>query len=205
MMRKMLASKTVWYTAAIAVLAIAFATNQVAAKNEIAIGDPVPDFTMNSIEGEEVTLSDHEGEIVVLSFCSQGCPYSRGTDPHMNAVAKAYGEKGVVFYGIDADRGNSPEDIKGYAKEAEIPYTILKDEQNVFADKVGAARTPEIYIKDKEGNLAYHGAFDNRTVPTQKGDTNYVTDALDELLAGKAVSTPKVSAWGCGIKRVPTS
>jgi hypothetical protein len=66
---------------------------------------------------------------------------------------------------------------------------------------VGASRTPEIYIVDTEGKLAYHGAYDDRKAPDMAGETPYVANALDNLLAGEPVATPEVSAWGCTIKR----
>ena len=54
----------------------------------------------------------------------------------------------------------------------------------------------------KDGVVVYHGAFDNRRAPDKKGDVNYLTEALDAVLAGEAVANPSVAAWGCTIKRV---
>jgi hypothetical protein len=85
-----------------------------------------------------------------------------------------------------------------------LPYPVLKDEENKFADTMGAKRTPEIYIRDKDGNLVYHGAIDNQKKTDDPEYVNYVKNALDEILAGKPVSTPKKSAYGCTINRVRT-
>lgn len=168
----------------------------------VKVGDTVPDFKMKDLDGQEHTLSEHKGKPVVLVFVSNGCPWSRGADPLLSRMAKDYEAKGVVFYGIDPDKNNSPEQIKNYAQDKNVTYRILKDEQNKYADALGAVQTPEVFIVDKDGKLVYHGAVDNREKEAEDGQTNYVQAALDEILAGKPVSTPEKKQWGCTIKRV---
>lgn len=182
-----------------AVALMVFAAPGVAA-GDIAIGSKMPDFTMKDYTGKEHSLSDHQGEVVALIMVSQHCPWSRGADSDLAKISKQYQQKGVVFLGIDSHKSTPPADIQEYA-EGKIPHPILKDTYNDYADLVGATRTPEIYIVDKDGTLVYHGAFDNRNVPEESGDVNYVTKALDEVLAGKPVTTTEKAAWGCSIKR----
>ncbi len=171
-------------------------------EDKVEIGDKVPDFEMSDTEGNTHKLEDFEDKIVVLSFYSQHCPWIIGHDPHMNALAKEYMEKDIVFLGIDAHAGRSLEAIEEHRKEVGVPYPILKDVDNKYADKMNAKVTPEIYIVDKEGNLVYHGAFDNRTSPRDEGEVNYVKNALDALLDGNDIDEPRVQAWGCGIVRI---
>jgi hypothetical protein len=59
-----------------------------------------------------------------------------------------------------------------------------------------------MYIIDKNGNLAYWGAIDNRPTPDTadiNGATNYVQKALDEMLAGQSVSEPRTKPYGCHV------
>jgi thiol-disulfide isomerase/thioredoxin len=162
----------------------------------------MPDFQLTDYSGQEHRLSDHEGQIVVIDFLSKDCPYSRGTAPSLAKLAKEYDGEDVVFLGIDATKGVTHEQNAAYADMMDIPYPILRDEENVYADIVGATRTPEIYIVDAEGKLRYHGAFDDRKVPDEPGETNYTKLAVDALLADAPVETAEVRAWGCTIKRV---
>ncbi len=168
---------------------------------ELEIGDPMPDFEMEATDGETYQLSDYEGEIVVLDFCSHLCPWSAGVDEHMSAVYEEYSEEGVVFLGIDSHYDVDLDEIREYVEEVGKPYPVLKDEDHAYADLVGASITPEIFIVDEEGELVYQGAFDNRIRPATEGGTNYVRDALDALLAGEPIPRERVSAWGCTIKR----
>lgn len=167
----------------------------------LPLGSPAPDFKLKDQNGQEQTLASYKGKIVVLDFSSIACPYSRGVDPDLQELVTAYGPKGVVFLGIDSHKSTTPEDIKKYLTEKKLDHPVLKDAGNVYADAVGAARTPEIYILDKDQKLAYHGAFDDRKVPEKKGETCYVKNALEDLLAGRSVKTAQMDAWGCAIAR----
>lgn len=172
----------------------------------LEIGKPVPDFKLKDYEGKEHSLAEAKGKIVVISFTSQLCPYSMGAEPVYAQTAEKYADKGVVFYSIDSHATTTHAEIAKYATAdnktgKKLPYPILKDEDNKYADALGAKQTPEIYIADKEGKLAYHGAIDNMQRPTDPGYKNYVAAALDDLLAGKPVAEPNHKAYGCGIKR----
>ncbi|MBI3119558.1 MAG: redoxin domain-containing protein [Candidatus Hydrogenedentes bacterium] len=183
-------------------LAVAAYMGCASALETLKLGAQVPEFKLKDQDGKEHSLADHQGQVMVLIFSSQQCPWSRGADPDIAALSQKYATKGVTFLGIDSNSATSVEDIKKHAEDNEIPFPILKDDQNKYADAVGAKQTPEIFIVGKDGKLAYHGAYDDRKNPNEKGATNYVGDALEALLADKEVITKEVKAWGCGIKRV---
>jgi peroxiredoxin len=164
-------------------------------------GAEMPDFKMEDYNGKEHSLKEYRGKIVVLDFCSQHCPFSRGADKQLITLTKKYKDnKDVVFLGIDSHHSTKPEEIKEYAEKRGLIHPILKDVDNAYADKTGAQVTPEIYIVGRDGKLAYRGAFDNRTGPEQEGDKHYAADAIAALLAGEAVEPARVKAWGCTIK-----
>lgn len=185
-----------------AVALAAFAMLAQAAHDKPAIGAAFPDFSLTDQNGVKHTLSQHKGQVVVLNFLSKDCPWSKGAEPSVSALSKEYAGKDVVFLGVNSNVGATAENMKAYAASAGIPYAILIDEGNVYADAVAASRTPEIYVIDKEGKLQFHGAYDDRKEPEAKGTTNYTKLAIDSVLAGKPVEKPEVNAWGCGIKRV---
>jgi thiol-disulfide isomerase/thioredoxin len=185
-----------------AALVLFVASSVPAAAKGVEIGEKMPDFYMKDLAGDFQRLSDFKDKIVVLEFTSFKCPWSRGADPQLIKTYEKYGPKGVIFLGIDSHKDTPPKEILEYNEKINKLYPILKDEKNKYADLVNAQRTPEIYIVHKNGALVYHGAFDNRTKPDEKGDTNYVGKALDALLAGEKIAEPKTAAWGCTIKRV---
>lgn len=186
---------------AMAVVAIALVAAPAIAKRGVEIGEEAPAFELPGTDGEVHKLADHEDSIVVLHFCSEACPWSHGATPEIDKIAEKYSEKGVVFYGIDSGKNNEMDDLIKYTEDLELDFVTLKDKDNIYADALDAKQTPEFFIIGKDGKLAYHGAFDNRVSPAEAGEKNYVTAALDALLAGKDVDEPEVSAWGCSIKR----
>ncbi len=161
----------------------------------------MPEFTLKDHNGESHTLSALKGKVVVLDFSSHHCPWSLAVDKELPELAAAYAGKEVAFFGIDSHNSTPPAEIKKHVEEAKIPFPVLKDEGNEYADKAGASRTPEFFVLDKDLNVAYHGAFDNRRDPNEKGSEDYVKAAIDSLLAGQPVATPEVKGWGCSIKR----
>ena len=168
---------------------------------KVEIGSTMPNFKLTDYNGKEHQLSDYAGKIVVIDFLSKDCPWSRGAAPGIAGLAREYDGLDVVFIGINSNDGATRDGMATYAESASISYVIALDPENKYADTVGATRTPEIFVVDREGELAYHGAYDNRTSPEQTGDVNYTKNAVDALLEGKSVAKPEVSAWGCTIKR----
>ena len=84
-----------------------------------------------------------------------------------------------------------------------LDHPILLDEQGNVGRAYGAKHTPHMYVIDPKGVLVYAGAIDNTGGGEPEKDdkvVNYVQVALDEVAAGKPVSTPETEAYGCSVK-----
>ena len=108
--------------------------------------------------------------------------------------------KGVAFVGIDSNQQDSLLEIGHYVRIHKVDFPILKDSAGKVADQFGATRTPEAFVLDADGNVRYHGRIDDQFgIGYQR--TNEVrrdlANALDEVLAGKPVSTPATEPVGC--------
>lgn len=169
--------------------------------SQVAAGSPMPEFSLRDLYGNTQTLKDSLGRIIVIVFVSPDCPWSRGVDPALNQVVNEYAAKNVSVYCIDSSASTTVDSLMTYVLENKLNAIYLKDENNLYADIVGARKTPEVFVLDTEHKLRYHGAFDNRWSPDTVGTTNYVRIALDAILSGGPIAQPEVNAWGCGIKR----
>jgi len=191
----------------VAILALSLAMFPLTGCSAADVADPpeigaiFPNFALPDLDGAPHTLEQYRGKVVVIEMASQHCPWSRGADPHLVELANKYKDDGVVFIGIDSHNDTPVAAIKTYVEEHGKSYVMLKDEGNQYADVLGARVTPEVYVLDREGKLVYHGAFDNRANPTEKGDEAYTDRAVQAALAGTAAEPNRVKAWGCGIKR----
>lgn len=184
-------------TCAVAMLGLLLLAGPTAADEAKAeLGKKTPHFTLPDTAGKDVSLSDYAGKIVVLEWINQRCPISAGKhdDKTMQKLAESYGEKGVVWLAIDSshycDRAKNAE----YAEKKGLKYPILHDPDGTVGRMYGARTTPHMYVIDKQGVLVYVGAIDD------KGDKNYVAMALDDVLAGREVGTPRTQPYGCSVK-----
>jgi len=177
------------------------------------IGSPAPDFTLKSCDGKSVSLSDFKGRPVILEWTSRECPFvlkHYGTG-NMQRLQKDAVARGAVWLAICSSGPGkpghaTPEDAARLCSETGSQATAyLLDEEGAVGKLYGAKRTPEMYVINKEGILAYHGAVDDRKSPDPadvEGAKNYVAAALDDVLAGKPVAVPSTEAYGCSIKYV---
>ena len=167
-----------------------------------AIGTTIDDFTLPDADGASHTLASLKGKNgTVLIFIATKCPVSNAYNDRMEKLAEDYKAKGINVIGINANNTEPAAEVKSHAAEKGLKFTILKDEGNKIADRLGATRTPEAYVIDTSGKLAYHGRIDD----SQKVETVSSSDlrnALDEMLAGKPISKTGGAAFGCSIKRV---
>lgn len=168
------------------------------AKKRARIDHAAPDFTLTDCNGKQHKLSDLKGKIVVLEWINKGCPFSVKANPTMIKTAVKYKDKGVIWLAIDSTHFNKAADNANYIKQKDIPYPILMDLDGAVAKTYRAKSTPHMFVIDKNGELAYSGAIDNRR--TKDGYRNHVAEAIDLLLEGKPVEVSKTRPYGCRVK-----
>jgi peroxiredoxin len=175
------------------------------------IGQPAPDFTLTDSNGKEHKLSDFKGKLVILEWLNHGCPfvvkhYSAG---NMQKLQKEFTGQDVVWLSIVSSapgkQGHmTPEQTNAaIAENGAAPTAVLIDESGTVGKLYDAKRTPEMYIVSPEGVLIYAGAIDDKKSVDSadiEGAVNYVSQALNEALAGKPVSVPQTEAYGCSVK-----
>jgi peroxiredoxin len=164
-------------------------------------GDKAGDFKIDNFDGKTYKLSDlTDANAIVIMFWSTECPFVQPYTDRINALASAYQQNNVVFWGINSNKTESAERVKEHFKERNYPFPMLKDEGNAVADLFGATRTPEVFVLDKNRILLYHGRIDdNREV--SEVTSNDLKNALDEILGGKEVTNKVTKQFGCTIKR----
>ena len=167
-----------------------------------AIGTVIDDFKLPDTSGAEHSLKSLAGNKgAVLIFIATRCPVSNAYNDRMEKLAEDYKAKGINVVGINSNVTEPLAEVKSHATEKGLTFTILKDDGNKIADRLGATHTPEAYVLDASMKLVYHGRIDNAQRPEGVTSSD-LRDALDELLAGKAISKTGGAAFGCSIKRV---
>ena len=170
-----------------------------------SVGGSAPDFSLPAVSGGSgtVALKDlaSKGKGVVVIFVSTQCPFSNAYNARMASLAKQSAAKGVAVVGINSNKNESASDVAEHAKKNGLAFPILKDGGNKVADAYGASHTPEAFLVDAKGTLVYHGRIDESQ--EESGARSHdLANAIDALVAGKAVPVAETKAFGCSIKRV---
>jgi len=172
----------------------------------LADGPPVADFTLQDHRGKAYSLGELKDKpIVVLAFLGVECPLAKQYGARLGKMARDLEDKGVAFLGIDSNSQDSVTQLAAFVRQHEIGFPVLKDVGNQVADKLGVKRTPEVLVLDKDRVIRYCGRVDDQFgigYVKDKATRNDLQVAIDELLAGKAVSIPKTESPGCLIGRV---
>lgn len=191
------------------ILALLVATGTAVAAPQV--GQPAPEFTLTDSNGQSHKLSDFKGKFVVLEWLNHGCPFvvKHYESGNMQNLQKEYTGKDVVWLSIVSSapgkQGHmSPEETnRAKAEKGSAATAVLLDEDGTVGKLYDAKVTPELYVINPAGVLVYAGAIDDKksTDPADvAGAKNYVKQALDEAMAGKPVSEPSTTAYGCSVK-----
>ena len=176
---------------------------------DYGVGDTVSDFTLKNVDGKMVSLSDYDNGIgVIIIFDCNTCPYSKAYNDRIIALNKKYATVGFPVVTINANnaensRGDSFDEMVALAKRKNYDFPYLVDDTQRVARLFGANNTPHAFVIKRNGKtfeVAYIGAIDNNSRNGSLADKKYVEEAVNALLAGQPVPTPKTKAVGCGIQ-----
>ena len=146
-----------------------------------------------------------DSHVVVVAFLGTECPLAKLYAARLVEVANKYNDQGVTVWGINSNRQDTPTEIAAYARRHKIEFPLLKDPGNKVADLFGATRMPEVFVLDEQRMIRYYGRIDDQFgvgYAQAKAKTNFLVQAIEELLAGKPVTTPQTEAAGCLIGRI---
>jgi len=185
--------------------AVAFAATTFA----VEISKPAPDFTGTDINGKTVKLSDYKGKIVVIESYNSDCPFCHNhyKTGAMQELQKDMAAKDVVWLIVDSvNTKNSsyrtPEQARKEMADEKITATAwIDDHEGTIGHIYDMKTTPHMFVIAKDGTLVYDGAIDNRPQPFGDPRTakNYVSAAVDEVIAGKPVTVSQTKPYGCSV------
>jgi peroxiredoxin len=194
-----------------ALCAVAAALPFAASAQAATVGQPAPGFEVKDANGKTVKLADFKGKHVVLEWTNPGCPFvvKHYGAQNMQALQKDAAGKGVVWLAVSSTAPGQSDYLAPGALAAKYkawgaaPAAMLMDDSGAVGKVYGAKTTPHMYVIDPAGKLVYAGGIDDKRsanpddIPRAK---NFVKAALAESLAGKPVSTPTATPYGCSVK-----
>ena len=170
--------------------------------------------------GAETTLTDVAGQphrlpgreecrALALIFVAHDCPMSNAYAPEIARLCKEFTPRGAAFRIVYAERDLALTDAARHAKEFAFPCPAIVDRELRLAARVGATITPQAALLSPEGVVLYLGRIDDiyadfgkrRAQPEHRD----LRDALEAVLAGRAVTQARTPSFGCDIDFGPPS
>ena len=133
-------------------------------RNPSAVGAPLssapspregflaPDFTLDTLDGSRITLSELRGQIVVINIWATWCPPCRAETPALEKSYEQYKDSGVVILGVDLANQDSLSDVQAFVREFSLTYPILLDRDgNVSHTLYQIKGLPSTFFVNREG------------------------------------------------------
>lgn len=109
-----------------------------------------PEFSLRTLEGKTVKLSDYKGKIVIIDFWATWCPPCRKGIPDLIDLQKTY-SKELVVIGISLDQERTIKDLKPFIQNYGINYPVVLGDEKVVRDYGGVNAIPTSFIVDQKG------------------------------------------------------
>lgn len=171
------------------------------------LGTPLPTFVLpDTVSGQTLASCSLAGEIVVVAFICNHCPFVihlKGALADFGRYCMEQGVKMIAVSSNDAETypADAPDKMAEDAATFGYSFPYLYDESQEVAKAFDAACTPDFFVFDRDGKLAYRGQFDD----SRPGNGKEVTGAdlkaaVRALLSGGKPSVDQKPSIGCNIK-----
>lgn len=116
------------------------------------IGQPAPNFKVQSTSGQAISLENYRGHVLILDFFATWCQPCRLSIPHLVEMNRKYGKQGLQILGLSVDDGGERV-VKEFTDEYRVSYPLALVADSTTAD-FGVRSVPVLYLIDKKGKIA---------------------------------------------------
>lgn len=116
-----------------------------------AIGSPAPDFQLQTLKGNDVSLADYAGNVVVINFWATWCPPCRAEMPGIQAVYEAHKAEGLVVLAVNAQEDHDT--INAFITESGFTFPVIPDLYGQAIRAYGVRSFPSTFVLDRNGNI----------------------------------------------------
>lgn len=171
----------------------------------ISLATEAPAFDLPGVDGGNHSLDDYaDARALAVVFSCNHCPYVQAWEGRMIDIQRDYADSGFRLVAISAnDAAAYPEDsfdeMRKRAERLGFNFDYLHDDSQEVARAYGAARTPEVFLFDRDRRLAYHGLIDDSRDESAV-TTHHLRDAIGAVLTGEQPAVAETEPVGCTIK-----
>ncbi|MBN2731524.1 MAG: thioredoxin family protein [Balneolaceae bacterium] len=205
-MKRLIIYCTVVALAIVGLLALAPFKENLREELKIGAKAPMLETPVKDVSGKMITMKEVAGENgLLVNFSCNTCPWVKRWEDRYNPIAELARENGIGVIALNPntasrERGDSFEDMQQRAEQSNYSFYYALDEQSKIAEAFGASRTPHIYLFNSDMELVYRGAIDDNARSAAEVEKPYLKNAIQELAAGKEITTKTSKSLGCTIK-----
>ena len=170
----------------------------------VPLGSPMPAFALRDLTGAVVRSDAFIGRPLLVAFVCNHCPYVKHVERAFADVVGRHPDLAVVAVctnDADAYPDDAPAGLAEQVERAGWSFPYLLDATQDVGRAFNAACTPDFFLYDSGGGLAYRGAMDGSTPGNGVPVTGDLLDAAVALvLDGSPVPEPHRPSLGCSIK-----
>ncbi len=137
-----------------------------------------PDFTGTTLQGEQLSLADLRGNVVVLDFWATWCGPCRQALPHIEELAREFAGRPVRVIGVNLDGPDAESQVRALVEQEELTFTQLLDSEQAIARSYNVRAIPHIVVIDATGAVRHAQDGFN---PETKDELRAL---IEQLLAG---------------------
>ncbi len=118
-----------------------------------AVKGPAPNFTLKSMSGKNLKLSEMTGNVVLINFWASWCGPCREEMPLLNALHKKYAPLGFTVLGVNVEE--QLDGARGFLSNVPVDFPILLDNKNKVSKQYKVIAMPTTVVVDRDGNMRY--------------------------------------------------
>ena len=167
-------------------------------------GMPAPAFTLKGVDGKMHSLSDYKGKTTLVIFMCNHCPFVKARIGEVIELQSKFSPSELQIIGINSNDPNYEDEgfdnMVRFAKQYGVNFPYLIDESQDVARAYGAVCTPDPFLLDSGGKLAFHGRINDAMEPEAKPSVPVMENNVRALLSGKKIEKDFDPSIGCSIK-----
>lgn len=169
--------------------------------SEVGVGRLVPDFTLTTLAGKQLRLTDfstYDG--VVIAMTGTGCPLCKKYAPTLANLEKVYQKKNIAFIFINPNSSEAIADLQKEARRLGLSGPYVRDSSRNICGHLDVKTTTEVFVLDRSRTLIYRGAVDDQHgfgYSLEEPRNRYLQNALDALIDERRPLVAATSAPGC--------
>ena len=134
-------------------LSIIIATAMVAQTEAASVSGPAPNFTLKSLDGKNLKLSEMRGDVVLINFWASWCGPCRQEMPLLNALHNKYAPLGFTVLGVNVEENSA--DARGFVSNFPVDFPVVLDNKNKVSRQYDVIAMPTTVVVDRDGNMRF--------------------------------------------------